>query len=79
MFCKAWGENLSWNEDDKPIYHEAHNLSLDITKARETLSWIPKWSLFKAINKVVEWHKAQLTGRDVYDESIKQIKEFLRE
>lgn len=79
MFCKAWGENLSWNEDNTPIYHEAYNLSLDITKARETLSWVPKWSLFKAINKVVEWHKAQLTGRDVYDMSVKQIKEFLRE
>ena len=77
MFCKAWGENLSWSKESKTVYHEAQNLSLDITKARTTLGWVPKWSLSDAIEKIVEWHKAQMAQKDCFKLSVNQVKEFL--
>ena len=79
MFCKAWGEGLSWSKDINPIYHEARNLSLDITKAKRTLGWKPRWPLSKAIDKIVEWHKAHLEGRDCLALTRKQIEEFLKQ
>jgi CDP-glucose 4,6-dehydratase len=79
MFCKAWGDNLSWYGDSRPSYHEAHNLSLDITKAKKILDWSPKWSLSNAIDKTVEWHKAQMSGKNMLEMSVNQIKEFLKE
>ena len=79
MFCKAWGDKLSWSRDLRPSYHEEHNLSLDISKAKKTLDWSPKWSLSNAIDKTVEWHKAQMSGKNMLDISVNQIKEFLKE
>ena len=65
--------------DINPIYHEARNLSLDITKAKRILGWKPRWPLSKAIDKIVEWHKAHLEGRDCLALTRKQIEEFLKQ
>ena len=78
MFCKVWGDNLTWSQDINESFHEAHNLSLDITKAKNTLGWNPKWSLQQAIDKVVEWHKALREEKDPFELTINQIKEFLK-
>ena len=76
MFCDAWGENLSWSKGE-PIFHEATNLMLDITKSKETLDWEPRWSLLKAIDKIVNWHKSHLKGQDCLSITKDQIKEFI--
>ena len=68
---------MEWKSDQSSIYHEAKNLSLDITKAKKTLGWTPRWDLEKTIDKVVEWYKYDLSGGDCLEISKSQILEYL--
>ena len=76
LFCKSWGEGLSWKQEKNISLHEAENLSLDITKARKKLGWVPKWRLNYAIDKVVGWHRKEMQNKDVLGETLNQIKEY---
>ena len=76
MFCDAWGDDLHWIKGD-PVFYEASNLMLDITKSRETLGWEPRWPLSKAIDKIVEWHKTHLKDQDCLSVTKDQIREFV--
>ena len=76
LFCKAWGEGLSWKQEKIFSLHEAKSLSLDITKARKTLGWVPKWKLNYAIDKVVDWHKEEMQSKDILGVTLDQIKEY---
>jgi len=76
MFCDSWGDDLSWSKGD-PAFHEAANLMLDITKSKETLGWEPRWPLSKAIDKIVDWHKAHLKDQDCLSITKDQIVEFI--
>ena len=75
LFCKSWGENLSWKQEKSFSLHEAESLSLDITKARKTLGWVPKWRLNYAIDRVVDWHKEEMQNKDMLGVTLNQIKE----
>ena len=77
LFCQLWGEGLSWVSANNSGYHEAENLSLDISKAKSSLGWKPKWNLEQAVGKVVAWHKADMKKEDLKKISLKQIKEYL--
>ena len=37
--------------------HEAKRLSVDSSKALNTLSWIPVWNIDKAIYKTISWYQ----------------------
>jgi CDP-glucose 4,6-dehydratase len=76
MFCKAWGGGLEWenNPDDGP--HEAAFLKLDNTKLKQTFNWTPKWHINKTIDETVAWTRAYLSGEDVSNEMLKEIKVF---
>lgn len=37
--------------------HESQLLHLEISKARHTLNWSPRWSIEKTIGKTVQWYK----------------------
>ncbi len=60
----------------KDNLHEANLLTLDITKAREVLNWIPSLTAEQAIQKTVEWYKNFYQGVNMGDFSIKQIKDY---
>ncbi|MDG2061388.1 MAG: CDP-glucose 4,6-dehydratase [SAR86 cluster bacterium] len=77
LFCNSWGESLSWVSTDSAKYHEAKNLSLDINKAKETLGWEPKWNLKETIEKVVDWYKEEMSGKDSLDKTFNQISDYL--
>lgn len=79
LFCKAWGDRLSWSEEPQSKFYEAQNLSLDIGKAEKTLGWRPKWTLSEAIDRTVEWYKVEKSGKSCLDISIQQIDSFLDE
>ena len=68
---------MSWVSANNSGYHEAENLSLDISKAKSSLGWKPKWNLEQAVGKVVAWHKADMKKEDLKKISLKQIKEYL--
>jgi CDP-glucose 4,6-dehydratase len=56
--------------------HEAGLLRLDITRARNELSWQPCWTLQTALRNTVSWHKAWQLGADMTAFTLAQIEEY---
>ncbi len=56
-FLASWGGG-SWvtPEGTAPQPHEAHRLSLDSTKARERLGWVPVWDASAAVERTAAWY-----------------------
>lgn len=77
LFVKKWGSGLSWRckLDNGP--HEATFLKLDCSKLKSTFGWKPRWNLDMAVEKVVEWSKVWIDGKDVRPIMDKQINEFM--
>jgi len=75
--CAAWGEGARWELDRNPQPHEAHYLKLDCAKAHSVLHWRPRWTLGTALDKIVEWHRAQLAGADMRALTLAQIDSYL--
>ncbi|WP_428311604.1 CDP-glucose 4,6-dehydratase [Hydrocarboniphaga sp.] len=73
---RRWGDGASWNLDQAPQPHEAHYLKLDCSKARARLNWQPRWNLETTIDRIIDWHKAQLSGADVRAVTLQQIDEY---
>jgi len=69
----AWGDGASWLLDGGDHPHEAHYLKLDCSKANGQLHWYPQWRLERALNAIVEWHRAHLDGQDMRTATIRQI------
>jgi CDP-glucose 4,6-dehydratase len=58
--------------------HEARLVTLDSSKARERLGWVPLWSLERGVDAIVEWYDAYRGGRDLRAVTLKQIEAFGR-
>ncbi len=57
-----WG-NGAWEDLSIPgAVHEAAQLRLDCTKAKELLHWRPQLSLQEALNETVSWYRADSAG-----------------
>jgi CDP-glucose 4,6-dehydratase len=55
---------LGIERDERPGPHEAHQLRLDCTKARQKLAWQPVWSIGTALARTGHWYRAfHETGR----------------
>jgi CDP-glucose 4,6-dehydratase len=57
-FLREWGAG-SWTlaEDSAAQPKEAHRLSLDSTKAREQLGWVPVWDAPTAVRNTAAWYR----------------------
>jgi CDP-glucose 4,6-dehydratase len=71
--AQAWGKGASWVLDDGNHPHEAHYLKLDCSKAKARLDWSPRWHLQDALSAIIEWHHAQLNGKDLHAVTLRQI------
>lgn len=71
---ELWGCNASWQADPGMHVHEAHHLALDSTKARNQLSWAPRWNLDTALAAIIEWHRAWRDGADLREITLTQIR-----
>ena len=60
----------------KDNLHEANLLTLDITKAREVLHWVPSLTAEQAIALTVAWYKNFYEGKNMEDFSVQQIKDY---
>ena len=60
----------------KDNLHEANLLTLDITKAKKVLHWIPSLTAEQAIEKTVAWYKNFYEGKNMEQFSLQQIKEY---
>jgi CDP-glucose 4,6-dehydratase len=74
---KLWGDG-SWECPDNNEPHEAGYLKLDCSKAKAQLNLSPSWSLSEALCRIVDWHKAYLSGANVKEISLAQIADFKR-
>lgn len=73
-----WRENASWDLDERQHPHEANQLYLDTTKARNELGYRPRWALMDALERIVEWYKEMGAGMDMTEVTLNQIHEFER-
>lgn len=72
-----WGVGSAWHtEPQSKAPHEATWLKLDCSKARQTLGWLPRWSLDRALEMIVAWHRAMLDGQDMLAYSLRQIEDY---
>jgi CDP-glucose 4,6-dehydratase len=76
--CEMWGQGARMSVAPDAAYHEAHNLMLDISKARAGLAWSPKWAVSEALSRVVGWHKGHLAGEDVHALCMRDIADYYR-
>lgn len=77
LFLSYWGKNIEvkFLNDNGP--HEANYLKLDCSKLKRTFNWNPRWSVNKAVEKVVEWSKFYEQNKNIRMCMDKQISEFL--
>jgi CDP-glucose 4,6-dehydratase len=64
------------NIEKKDNLHEAKLLILDIEKVYKVLGWKPTYNIYQAIEKTVQWYKQFYKGEDMFNFTLKQIKEF---
>ena len=74
-----WGDDAAWEIDPAHQLHEAQLLKLDISKALNKLDWAPKWSLSKALESTIYWHKSWQNGEDMKAVSLSQIQDYQNE
>lgn len=76
LFCKKWGEGLTWENRTENGPHEANFLKLDCAKLRSTFDWAPVWHIEKAVEKTVEWSKVYRDRGDITGCVREQMREF---
>jgi CDP-glucose 4,6-dehydratase len=76
--CKLWGNGASYELDNNPQPHEASYLKLDCSKTKARLDWAPRCEIKTALNSIVEWSKAFLSGENMRTFTEKQIEEYFR-
>ena len=76
LFCKSWGDGMSWVNQYDGGPHEANFLKLDCSKLKSVFGWKPVWDVRTAIEKTVEWSKAWMNGENMEHLMEKQILEY---
>ena len=77
LFCKKWGEGLTWENRFTDGPHESSFLKLDCAKLKAVFNWSPQWSIETAIEKTVEWMKCYQNGGDITQCMERQIAKFM--
>ncbi len=78
IFCKLWGNGMSWTSLNDNGPHEANFLRLDNSLLKKTFGIAPLWHISDAVAKVVEWTKEWQSDGDVGGCVDKQIGEYFK-
>lgn len=73
---EQWGTEAKWELDDDAHPHEARLLKLDCSKANNELHWYPKWNATQTIEKIVAWHQAYVSKKDMNMYCLKEIEGY---
>jgi CDP-glucose 4,6-dehydratase len=76
-----WGEGRWEHRPDSAAPHEAGVLRLDIEKATTRLGWAPRWEFEEAVERTVDWYRAQARGAspaELRALCLRQIEDFGR-
>lgn len=76
IFCRAWGQGLTWINKYDGGPHEASFLKLDCSRIKSVFGWKPRYGVEQAIEKTVEWSRAYLEGQEMLEVMDNQIREF---
>lgn len=76
QLASLWGAGSSWQIDAGDHPHEAHYLKLDISKARSLLDWHPALNLQQALELIIAWTQARLSGQDMRQQTLNQIQAY---
>ena len=79
LFCKSWGDNLTWQSQSLNQPKEANFLKLDCSKIKSVFGWVPTWNIKTAVEKSVEWYKIYRDKGDVAQCMSYQVKKFMEE
>lgn len=78
MFCKTWGEGLTWENKSDGGPHEAMFLKLDNSKIKRVFGWAPRWHIDETIRKIVDFTRIYLKSPDnIPEEMEKEIADFI--
>lgn len=72
LVLETWGEGTWEHTPDPDAPHEAGLLYLDVTKARDALSWRPSLTTGEAVRMAVEWYR-RAPDEDVHALGLEQI------
>ncbi len=62
QLARLWGERAAWELEPGPHPHEAHTLTLDISKAVAQLGWKPRLHLAQALEFTASWYRERWQG-----------------
>lgn len=77
LFCKHWGEGLSWVNQNLGGPHEANFLQLDCAKLKKRFEWQPKWHIEDAVAKTCEFTKVYRDAGSIGQEMEREIEEYI--
>ncbi|MFL5763449.1 MAG: CDP-glucose 4,6-dehydratase [Bacteroidia bacterium] len=63
LAIKSWGEGAYDCPAMQEQPHEATLLSLDISKAKDELKWMPKYSTPEAVDRTMQWYRQPASAR----------------
>jgi CDP-glucose 4,6-dehydratase len=72
----SFESSARWTQDSNVQLHEASQLKLDCSKARNELGWSPVWNLHQCLDEIVHWHQAHQQGAIMQDECINTIERY---
>lgn len=78
LFCKCWGDGMTWENRFDGGPHEANFLKLDCSRIKHVFGWQPKWHVEQAVEGTVAWAKAYLSGQDILTCMDEQIRDFFQ-
>jgi CDP-glucose 4,6-dehydratase len=72
-----WGQAAGYDLDPRPQPHEAGQLRLDTSKARQRLAWRPRLSLEQTLDWLIAWYRRYYDGdRDMRALTLSQIRDY---
>lgn len=75
-FCQFWKDGVHWRSQEENGPHEANFLKLDCSRIKKVFGWKPVWGVEEALEKVVEWSKVYVEGKEIETCMEQQIESF---
>ena len=72
-----WGKDAKWELLNTNSIHEAQNLKLDNSKARNELNWSPVLELEHALHLTIDWVRKLQEGENMQEVTLEQINSYM--
>ena len=69
-------ENAKFVFNDKNLFQETGTLLLDNSLAKRDIEYLPRWDVFKSVEKTIKWYRKFYSGAQAYELCLSDIKAF---